>query len=134
MTAKGLAPADWLPNAIAIGRDTSLLLPSFFTPPFLAAPPAMPALAVQATVPLASLSESWLFGTPWTLRPADEDAGEEEDEEPWDGAANAILFAAVCASLARSDAGLLCSSSFNLDTGCDLRSHLHFTLISRRGS
>jgi len=123
VSAKGLTPPEWLPNAIAIGRDTSLLLPSFYTPSFLAqaAPPAT--LSVLATVPLASLSESWLFGTPWAARALDEsdpglsNAEEEEEEEEFDCGANATLFAAVCASLAQSDAGLLLASASNLDSG-----------------
>jgi hypothetical protein len=143
VTAKGLLPAEWLPNAIAIGRDTSLLLPSFFTPSILApgAPGAPALLAAIACVPLASLSQSWLFGTPWCARALDEDApcaagigagmsgsddmagmglgggGGDDEGADYDGAANGVLFAAVCASLARSDAGLLCSSASNLDAG-----------------
>ena len=138
VSAKGLHEVDWIPNALAVGRDSFLILPSFYTPSFLAgscggasasapgggsfarAPPPAQFTAL-ATVPLSGVTDAQVFGTPWVTQPCDEDdellVALQEDELPGVDTSNGVLFAAVCQALARNDLGLLLASSLNLDTG-----------------
>ena len=147
VTANKLSPPEWLTNSFLIGRDTALLMPSFYTPAF-AQPQHQraaerPLFTVLATLPLHSLSESLLFGVPWAARAADgtepecgegedgEDAlmmaggggggmvSDEEGEEGGmgGGGGGAMHFAALCGALREADAGLLCWSACNLDSG-----------------
>jgi hypothetical protein len=143
VSAKALTPAQWHPNCVSIGRDAVLHLPSFYAPPFALssaaggsgdAPAATgsgfgggsaAALNALACVPLAAVSESQLFGTPWVARPADDDDDEDEggDDDAGGGgsgsssASNSVVFAAMCGALAARNSGLLLASQHNLDTG-----------------
>jgi hypothetical protein len=146
VSAKGLTPAQWHPNCISLGRDAVLHLPSFYAPPFALSSSgsgggasgseddvaaargsgfggdAAAALNALACVPLAAVSESQLFGTPWVARPADDDDEEDEGDDDDVGAgggsvSNSVVFAALCGALAARGSGLLLASQHNLDTG-----------------
>ena len=106
---------DIHPNAIAIG-DCVLQLPSFLSLPWLGSQAedggAGADFSALACVTLASVSESQLFGAPFTAHAVDD----EEEPSPT-AASNAALVEALRAMLHMRDCGLLMAGTVSLDTG-----------------
>ena len=106
---------DIHPNAIAVGNGV-LQLPSFVSLPWLGGEVKDGGTGADfsalACVTLASVSESQLFGAPFTAH-----AVEDEEEPSPTAASNAALVEALRVTLHRRDCGLLLTGTVSLDTG-----------------
>ena len=110
---------DIHPNAIAIG-DGVLLLPTFLSLPWLGdenaqdggAPSTGAEFSALACVTLGSVSESQLFGAPFTAHAVEDD----EETSPTD-CSNAALVEVLRATLHQRDCGLLLAGTTSLETG-----------------
>ena len=116
---------DIHPNAIAIGYDV-LQLPTFLSLPWLCRVAAEDGgtgaeFSALACVTLGTVSESQLFGAPFTAHAVED----EEEPSPTD-ASNAALVEALRASLHQRDCGLLLAGMTSLDTGAHAMFRCHY--------
>ena len=133
VSAKRLQEHEWIPNAVSVGRDNYICLPSFFQ---VGRRTSDVAFTAHCTVALSGVTEAHLFGCPWSataISDEDEDAaagdaddailaaalggapGGSADKTPAE--ANGLHVGALVIALARSDLGLVLSCETNLDTG-----------------
>jgi hypothetical protein len=112
VSGKLLKAVDIHPNGVVVG-DGVLRLPSFLQLPWLTVDgEAAAEYTALSCVPLASISESQLFGMPFTAHALD-----DEEEQTPTNASNAALVEAVRTALHGRDSGLLLAGTPNLETG-----------------
>ena len=134
VSAKRLEEHAWIPNAVSVGRDNYILLPSFYN---VGRRTAGVVFTAHCTVSLSGVTEAHLFGIPWcgsAVGDDDEDAaaaGDADDAiltaalggapggsaDTTQAEANGLHVGALVIALARSDLGLVLSCETNLDTG-----------------
>ncbi|XP_020591365.1 uncharacterized protein LOC110032172 isoform X2 [Phalaenopsis equestris] len=111
VTSLELGESDLIENAISVGGNTLLFVPSFESSSELHKISGLITLNVIERTSLASLNEGVIMGTSYIIAPVyhDKKAASKEHEM------NARIFHGLCESLYSLDQGLVCSSSCNLE-------------------
>ncbi|XP_020522939.1 protein PRD1 isoform X3 [Amborella trichopoda] len=116
-TNQELAICDVLENAVKIGEQTVLFLPSFQSLAKLQQSSNPIIFDVTELTNLASLSEGVILGIPYIVTPSSphdiESATDESDNKL---ELNLQLFAGICQTLYSLDQGLVCTSHCNTET------------------
>ncbi|KAG1370257.1 hypothetical protein COCNU_15G006230 [Cocos nucifera] len=116
LTCHELGASDLVDNAVRVGEQTVLFLPSFEGCQKLQRISAPITFSIIERTSLASLSEGVIVGTSYIVTPSDchetevaQDASDKSD-------LNTQLFHGLRGALFHLDQGLVCSSTCNLDT------------------
>ncbi|KAI0522762.1 hypothetical protein KFK09_005147 [Dendrobium nobile] len=115
VTSSELGESDLIKNAVTVGGNTLLFIPSLRSSSELHRISGLITLNVIERTNLASLNEGVIMGTSYIVTPMyhDKEAASNEHEM------NVQIFQGLCESLFYLDEGLVCSSSCNLETMTD---------------
>ncbi|XP_073100010.1 uncharacterized protein [Elaeis guineensis] len=111
-----LGPSDLIDNAVRVGEQTVLFLPSFEGCQKLRRISAPITFSIIERTSLASLSEGVIVGTSYVVTPSDLHETEVARDSNDKSDLNTQLFHGLRGALFHLDQGLVCSSTCNTDT------------------
>ncbi|XP_058102679.1 uncharacterized protein LOC131246500 isoform X4 [Magnolia sinica] len=119
VTAHELGACDLVENAMRVGEQTILFLPSFQSCPKLQRVSTPIAFNVVERTNLVSLSEGVVMGTSCVVTPSSCHEMESASDGYDKSELNIQLFHGLCQTLHSLDQGLVCSSNCNTGTMCE---------------
>ncbi|KAM0934777.1 hypothetical protein DsansV1_C30g0214041 [Dioscorea sansibarensis] len=116
LTRNELEPSDLVENAVRIGEQTILFLPSFDSSTNLQQISVPIIFNVVERTSLASVDEGVIVGTSFIVTPAAPHEMEAVSDECAESELNTQTFHVLCGALFHLDQGLVCSSTCNTET------------------